>query len=65
MARTDDPEQLEITCQGLDPCSQGAPLEDGCEPCVSTICSDDPFCCETNWDGICVEAAQMECGCMA
>jgi hypothetical protein len=28
---------------------------------VTTICNADPFCCNTDWDGLCVDAAEMEC----
>ncbi len=37
-----------------DPCTQGAALASSCSPCVSAICADDPYCCDQNWDSICV-----------
>ncbi len=29
--------------------------------CVNIICQQDPFCCETEWDGICADAALEQC----
>ncbi len=29
--------------------------------CCSTVCTADPFCCETQWDGACAAAAQSIC----
>lgn len=40
-----------------DCCSvNGSP---GCDDpeCESLVCAQDPFCCETNWDGLCADAA--------
>lgn len=42
-------------------CDEGGPLMDGCDPCVSTVCSQDPFCCQNEWDNQCVQAAS-NCG---
>lgn len=47
---------------GHDVCATGAPLEDGCSTCVSDVCDADEFCCETEWDGLCVDIAEDECG---
>jgi hypothetical protein len=30
--------------------------------CCKKICLQDPFCCETQWDGLCAAAAQEKCG---
>lgn len=30
--------------------------------CCQTVCADDPYCCNTNWDGICVGEAFDLCG---
>ena len=48
-----------------DACSQGEALVPGCTPCVTSVCNDDPFCCSSNWDAACVNAANNtpECGC--
>ena len=29
--------------------------------CAATVCSVDPFCCESAWDGLCVDAANELC----
>lgn len=35
----------------------------GCnlKPCCQAVCSDDSFCCDTEWDEFCVEAAVTLC----
>ena len=35
----------------------------GCDEahCEALICSEDPFCCQTQWDGICAGAALEQC----
>ena len=43
-------------------CVQGTALTSGCDPCVTTICAVDPFCCSNSWDGICVGEVSSECG---
>lgn len=43
------------------PCDAGAALEDGCDACVTLVCAADEFCCETDWDSLCVEAAEQDC----
>ncbi|MBL4686569.1 MAG: hypothetical protein JKY37_18380 [Nannocystaceae bacterium] len=39
----------------------------GCEvaACEATVCGEDPFCCDDQWDEVCSEAAFLEpsCGC--
>lgn len=37
----------------------------GCadQDCCTLICSQDPFCCATEWDTLCVNAAGQSCGC--
>ncbi|MCX4240117.1 hypothetical protein [Paraliomyxa miuraensis] len=54
-----------ITCPGVDPLPpcclpQMAP---GCidMPVQDCVCAFDPFCCDTQWDDICVDEAQMDC----
>ncbi len=48
-----------------DACTQGEALVPGCTPCVTAVCDDYPFCCSSNWDAACVNAANNtpECGC--
>ncbi len=38
-----------------DVCEAGGPLEYGCSDCVSEICDYDDYCCEYEWDWVCVE----------
>ena len=35
----------------------------GCEDitCCSTVCTADPFCCDTSWDSVCVQRAEASC----
>jgi hypothetical protein len=44
---------------GLCVCShaldaQGDPLAASCSTCVASVCAFDPYCCNTFWDGICI-----------
>lgn len=36
----------------------------GCDnaACEATICADDPFCCNEEWDDLCVDEAESFCG---
>ena len=43
-------------------CSTGAKLKNGCDPCVTKICSWDSYCCSTKWDKICVQEVGSICG---
>lgn len=45
-------------------CATGDKLALGCDPCVDTVCGSDPFCCEMQWDGQCVNEAKSLCGVM-
>jgi hypothetical protein len=49
------------TCSHSD-CSTGAKLVSGCDPCVTKICAADSFCCNTQWDSICVGEVSSICG---
>jgi len=40
--------------------ANGTPYCD-CAPCCELICAGDPFCCSTNWDGLCASAAVAQC----
>ncbi len=55
---------FEVTCDH-DPCETGGLLNPGCSPCVQAICQADPYCCNTEWDQICVDQALVSpaCGC--
>ena len=37
----------------------------GCDDaaCEATVCGADPFCCDTQWDQICADAANQACDC--
>ena len=43
-------------------CSQGAALDAECDPCVATVCAQDPYCCENSYDEICAGEAKSMCG---
>ncbi|MBV1859771.1 MAG: hypothetical protein KUG77_15270, partial [Nannocystaceae bacterium] len=45
-----------------DECIQGATLTSACDPCVTSICAVDPYCCSTYWDSICVGEVSSVCG---
>ena len=45
-----------------DECSTGAALDETCSSCTSAVCSADPFCCQTEWDDVCVGEVATECG---
>lgn len=44
-----------------DKCDQGGFLDPTCDGCVSQVCDADPFCCETNWDWLCVNEVSSVC----
>jgi len=43
-------------------CSEGAVLEANCSSCATTVCGSDAFCCDSAWDGLCVDEAAAWCG---
>jgi hypothetical protein len=43
-------------------CSTGGKLTSSCSTCAGTICSQDPYCCTTAWDSICVGEVGSICG---
>jgi subtilisin-like proprotein convertase family protein len=43
-------------------CATGAKLASGCDPCVTSICASDSFCCASSWDSICVGEVTSICG---
>ncbi|WP_152629961.1 hypothetical protein [Haliangium ochraceum] len=49
------------TCEH-EPCEAGGPLDPACDDCVLTVCDEDAFCCEVEWDDLCVENAEILCG---
>ena len=50
-------------CPGTGDCfsPNGSPGCDDAE-CCATVCALDPFCCNTEWDDLCAEAAVANCG---
>ena len=61
----------EVDCGGLKGCgdpnagdcfvANGTPFCDDLD-CCTLICTVDPFCCDTEWDQVCADAAILECG---
>jgi len=45
-----------------DVCEEGPPMDPFCEPCAEIVCDNDPFCCDSSWDDLCVQEAQDLCG---
>ena len=48
-----------------DPCVAGFDASANGGNCVTSVCEADGYCCESDWDAVCVSAAQTipECGC--
>jgi hypothetical protein len=44
-----------------DYCVTGQELSSACDPCVAAICDDDPYCCTTSWDTMCVQKVKQIC----
>jgi len=44
-------------------CSEGAKLDASCSECAQLVCQKDNYCCDTEWDNLCVTEAQNSCGC--
>lgn len=47
------------TCH--DECVVGDPLDASCNGCVSAICNQDSYCCDTAWDDICINLVDQLC----
>ncbi|MBN1609999.1 MAG: hypothetical protein JW940_25455 [Polyangiaceae bacterium] len=43
-------------------CNPGGALAASMDACVSSICAADAYCCNTYWDGQCVDEVQSICG---
>lgn len=43
-------------------CDTGNTLDPSCDPCAATVCASDDYCCNTAWDGQCVDEADEMCG---
>jgi hypothetical protein len=44
-------------------CEAGAALKTDCSACATAVCTGDDFCCTTEWDSLCVDAAKKETAC--
>lgn len=46
-------------------CEVGSKLTKQCSTCADKVCTNDPYCCEGEWDWLCAKAAKghAECGC--
>lgn len=42
-------------------CDFGGPLTPGCDPCVTQVCAIDATCCNSTWDGQCIQLANQLC----
>jgi len=60
-----DANSLAACASGRAASSCAAHDSPGCDDsaCCAAICAADPYCCESHWDAICVNAAQASCGC--
>lgn len=56
--------KLRISSCGHNLCqvSVDYPLVSGCHSCVTAICSVDSWCCNNNWDSVCVGRVSSICG---
>jgi hypothetical protein len=43
-------------------CSTGTKLTSTCDSCATKICGSDPYCCNTQWDNVCVGEVGSICG---
>lgn len=43
-------------------CFYGEALTNGCSSCVTTVCAQDLYCCNNEWDSFCVYEAKWGCG---
>ena len=54
---------LKVATCGMELCSgSGPPSSSGCHPCVEQVCAADSYCCDTDWDTICVNQVASVCG---
>jgi len=43
-------------------CATGGPLVAACDPCATSLCALDPYCCLSAWDATCVGEVASICG---
>lgn len=54
---------LTVSTCDLELCVSGdLPSSSGCHPCVEQVCAADAYCCDVEWDTICVGAVASVCG---
>jgi hypothetical protein len=58
-----DVQCLTTGCSPHTVCTTGDPLPDGCNSCATEVCNQDPFCCSTTWDQMCVDETPTICHC--
>ena len=46
-----------------DECGSGQALDPSCSSCATSVCNQDSYCCDVEWDSICADMAQSLCGC--
>lgn len=52
-----------VSCTCAHPvCAEGPKLDPACDPCAAGICAADPYCCDNNWDNLCVGEVASICG---
>ncbi len=45
-----------------DICAQGDALVSSCDPCAQQVCAADSYCCNDQWDSVCVGEVTSVCG---
>lgn len=58
-------EAAPITCStscARGKCTLGPPLDAQCDGCTAALCGVDPYCCETEWDDVCITEVRTACG---
>ncbi|HZO13767.1 MAG TPA: hypothetical protein VFB62_10935 [Polyangiaceae bacterium] len=44
-----------------DVCTDGPALQPSCGMCETSVCTQDPYCCQAWWDGLCIQEANQLC----
>jgi len=54
------------SCASHDECVAGIALDSTCSPCTKDVCAQDKYCCDNEWDSLCVSIAKSKasCGCI-
>jgi hypothetical protein len=42
-------------------CATGVALTPSCSTCAADVCAKDSYCCQVQWDGICVSEVPQDC----